>query len=562
MENTDSEWDRRRFLKMMGAGALSASVAGCSSGNESYSDGTTTGPNGGTTEDSSGTETETEGSEAEDLGTAVYSYTQTMTKYDPSTNFDGTSLVLSNVYEPLLWYNTEGNQELHPGLATDYEVSEDGLAWTYNLREGVQFHHDYGEMTAEDVVFSIERTMELGQGAAWIWAAVDAVEAVDDYTVEFTLNNRVPLDLITASQYGAWIFSKKGAHEKGESFEAQKEWFENGNDLGTGPYTITDWQQSSSVTVSKFDDYWGGWEKKHFSEGKIAIVTEPSTYVEMLKGGDADILGRAPFPRLSELENNEDIEIAVEDSYQQLYGMMNVRKDGTDDVNVRRAIRHVFPYEQAIKEIRSGYGEQAQGVVPSNMWGHDSDLPTPDTDVEKAEEYLEQSDYSAEELSLTITYTSGNSTERRTALILQNNLEQIGVDLTVEKYPWSTQWERAKSVETAPNIFMFYWWPTYITPYDYLYSMFHCVEDTPNFNLTWWCNEDFDSLINEAHSQASTDRDAAVEKFKQAQQMIESDALSINFWRLNRIHPKRTSLKGYQPNPAYPNVVFFYDLYR
>lgn len=566
-DTRDTEWDRRRFLKLMGAGSFAASIAGCSGGSE-YGEGQQESPTpteevgGSGTQQEETTETGEGSSEAKDLGTAVYGYNQPMTKYDPSTNFDGTSLVLSNVYEPLLWYNLKGNSELHPALATSYEASDDGLTWTFSLREGVQFHHGYGEMTAEDVVFSITRTIEMGQGAAWIWGAVDTVEATDEYTVKFTLSNKAPLDLIAASQYGAWVFSKKGAQEKGDTFKAQQKWFMEGNDLGTGPYVISDWKKSTSVTVSKFDDYWRGWDGDHFSKGRIAIVDEPSTYIQMIKSGKADVIGRAPFPRLADLEADENIELAVEDSFQQLYGMLNVRKGATQDVNVRRAIRHAFPYEQAINEIRKGYGRVAQGVVPRNMWGHNDDLSIPEYDLDKARSLIEQSDYNVEDIDLTLTYTSGNSTEKRTALILQENLDEIGVNLQVKKYPWSTQWDRARTLDTAPNIFIFYWWPTYITPYDYLYSMFNCVKDKPLFNLTWWCNEDFDALINEAHKLAGTDREAAIEKFKQAQTMLEENALSINFWLLQRVHPKRTDLKGYTPNPAYPNVVFFYNLYR
>ncbi len=110
--------------------------------------------------------------------------------------------MVGNAYETLVFYNPPGSEEvLGPALATSWESSEDGLTWTFHLRKGVKFH-DGTDFNAEAVEYSVERTIDLGLGAAFIWDAVEEVNVIDDYTVEFKLKYAAPLDLVAASGYG------------------------------------------------------------------------------------------------------------------------------------------------------------------------------------------------------------------------------------------------------------------------------------------------------------------------------------------------------------------------
>ncbi|MGB9606576.1 MAG: ABC transporter substrate-binding protein, partial [Bryobacteraceae bacterium] len=132
-----------------------------------------------------------------------------MTTWDPSASFSTEVLYMVNLYEPLLYVNPPGSPEqFRPALAESWEVSSDGLEWTFHLRKGVKFH-DGEPLTAQAVQQSIQRTIDLGLGAAFIWSPVDTIEAVDDYTVRFHLKYAAALDLIAASSNGAWIMSPK-----------------------------------------------------------------------------------------------------------------------------------------------------------------------------------------------------------------------------------------------------------------------------------------------------------------------------------------------------------------
>lgn len=129
-----------------------------------------------------------------------------VTTWDPVSSFSTEALYMGNLDETLLFRNPVGSDEDYTHVfAESYEASEDGLTWTFTLREGVTFH-DGEPLTAEAVVLSVEAAKERG-GASFIWAPVERVEATDEHTVVFTLAYAAPLDLIVASTYGAWIVS-------------------------------------------------------------------------------------------------------------------------------------------------------------------------------------------------------------------------------------------------------------------------------------------------------------------------------------------------------------------
>ncbi|MCB0075229.1 MAG: hypothetical protein KDE20_27420, partial [Caldilineaceae bacterium] len=176
---------------------------------------------------------------------ATYAHGGTFPDLDPSSSYSNDNVVLSNVYETLTFYNPPGSAEtLGPKLAVAWEASDDATEWTFTLREGVTFH-DGTPFNADAVKFSLERTKELGLGAAFILDPIESIEAVDDLTVRFTLSYPAPLDLILSSGYGAWMLSPSAA-------DKDNAWFNAGNDAGTGPYTITAYDPSARAVVDAY----------------------------------------------------------------------------------------------------------------------------------------------------------------------------------------------------------------------------------------------------------------------------------------------------------------------
>jgi peptide/nickel transport system substrate-binding protein len=179
----------------------------------------------------------------------VYAYGSEMITLDPSTEFSNSIIVLNNVYETLTRY-VDG--KLEPLLATEWSANEDGTMWTFKLRKNVKFH-DGTELTSEAVKFSIERTIRLAGGPAYIWDSVQEIETPDPYTVVFKLKYPANIPLIASAGYGAFIFSPKVA-QIGDD-EAVAKWFNACNDAGTGPYTISKYDPKTQVVLRKFDGY-------------------------------------------------------------------------------------------------------------------------------------------------------------------------------------------------------------------------------------------------------------------------------------------------------------------
>jgi peptide/nickel transport system substrate-binding protein len=166
----------------------------------------------------------------------VYAHGPTFPDIDPSISFSNDSVVMGNACETLVFYNPPGSKQvLSPQLATSWESSSDGLTWTFHLRKGVKFH-DGTDFNAEAVEYSVERTINLGLGAAFIWDSVEGVNVIDDYTVGYA----APLDLVAASGYGAWMFSPTCTEAQGEK---ASEWFNEGHGCGSGPYVIESYER-------------------------------------------------------------------------------------------------------------------------------------------------------------------------------------------------------------------------------------------------------------------------------------------------------------------------------
>jgi peptide/nickel transport system substrate-binding protein len=499
----------------------------------------------------------TEGPESpgtRETGPFVYAHPTTFPDFDPSSSFSNDSAVNSSVYETLVRYHPGGDELVTPVLATEWEANKDSTQWTFHLRDGVMFH-DGSELTAEAVKASIERTMKLGEGAAFIWDPVKSIEAVDDLTVEFTLSYSAPLDLIASAGYGAYIFSPECIKGK------NKQWFNEGNDCGSGPYMFASHQPGERAVLEAFDDYWGGWEEGQFETVVLQVVEDTALRQQMIESGDADFTYEIPVDNLSSLDENPDVRVVSNAAFQNLIAFFNTRKGATSDERVREALAQGFPYNDYIDNVMQGFAEQSHGVVPRGLFGYSEDLPQHEQDLGRAEQLLNEAGIDGE-LSLTLTYATGDQNEAQMAELWKAELAKIGVDLKIRAMSWEAQWDLAKSDPAqAQDIFVMYWWPTYPTPYDFLFSMFHS-EDEPFFNLSYYSNPEFDQTIDKANELLGTDKAEAKEMFVEAQRMLYEDAPAVPIFDQENIHIVREDIENYEDNPAYSHVVFFYDLSR
>ncbi len=498
----------------------------------------------------------------------IYASISEMTTADPSTEFSNSVMWLPLVYEPLLWYDPIANTFI-PALAENYTKSEDGLVWIFKIRRGAVFH-DGTPVTAQAVKLSIERTIALGQGGAYIWDPVERIETPDDYTVVFHLKYPAALDKVASCAYAAYIFSPKVveyAGAKNLTDPKVAEWFNKGNDAGSGPYRLVKWDPENEVVLEKFQDWWGwklpGYPMKSDKAPDIfiiKIIKDAVTQETLLLAGDIDIAQQVPLEKIEQHKNDPNLVVVFKPSYQNLIMLVNTKKPPLDNVLVRRAIAHAVPYEDIVAIARSGLAKVASGPIPHGMWGHFDNL-TFRYDLKLAKELLARAGYPGGiNRTLILTYTAGDVYEARTAQLIKASLAQLGIEVEIRPLSWEEQWAIAKKGWEDPNaaqdFLIFYWWPDIVSPFTYLYNMFH--SESKVFNLRYYENPELDALVIEAFRLEGVNPSKALELYYKIQKILYDDVPAVPLWDMVDIRVARARIGNLDKaiNPAYPTVVF------
>lgn len=488
-------------------------------------------------------------------GIATYgSHNDIMVFWDPSDSYSNEIIAMNNMYETLLRYDPV-TEEFTNILAEDYDVSEDGLTWTFKLREGVMFHTG-NEMTAESAQLSIERTMERGMGASFVWDAVEEINVIDTYTLEFVLSYPTALDTVASSGYAAFIFDAEYAEENGG-----EEWFNEGNSAGTGPYMPEQWDRGSQLITTAFDDYWGGWEENNFQKVVFKHVPEANTRMQMVTGDELDFVEMLPTEIIESLRDNDDVAIVETESFQQLLSLFNTEKEPLNDPKVRQALAHAIPYDSIVNNIMRNTVSQSTGNIPKGLWGYDETIYQYNYDLDKAQELLDEAGVDGGELIL--TYASGDENERQIGELLKIEFGKLGFDVDLRGMLWEAQWDMARSEDPKKrqDILMMYWWPDYADPYSFMQNLY-ASEDEIIFNLTYYSNEEYDQSVDNAQKNSGLDREKSIEYYKQAQDMLADDLPGLSLYDIKYTRVIDANFEGYVDNPAYPNVVFFHDTFR
>ena len=484
----------------------------------------------------------------------VFASTDSITTWDPSASYSTESVYMPNIYETLIWVTPPGSDKsFEPGLAEKWEATEDGLNWTFYLRKGVKFH-DGSMLTAQVVKDSIERTIKLGKGAAFIFGPVKEIKVLNDYTVQFVLKNPAPFDRIIASANAAWIISPK-------AIQKDRKWFEAGNEAGCGPYMLVSYKPDEEIVFKKFDDYYKGWNKPHFERVVVKIVKEGTVQEQMIESGVADWGNRIPVESSKTFADKECCERPVGPSFMNYAIHLNTQKFPFDNKKVRQAASYAVPYQSMIDVALGGLGTQAVGPVPFGQFGHDKSLHQYQTDFDKAKKLMAEAGYpNGIKEKLIYTYASENAVEKAFAPLLKEGLAKIGLDIEIRPMIWTAQWDLMKGgAEKAQHMAALLWWPSFSDPYETLYSLWH-VEKKPYWNFAYYKNPEYDKIILEAYS--TPDSAKAQMLYTKAQKILIDDAPSIFLFDVQRPVFKRKELKGYVINPNYPRVPFWYYMYK
>ncbi len=485
---------------------------------------------------------------------AYYAYnTEPYIDLDPSVEYSNGIVTLHNLYETLTRYNDK-TQKVEPLLAESWKSSDDGMEWTFKLVEGIKFH-DGSTLNAQAVKKSIDRTMEMNMGAAYIWDSVKEINVIDEYTVEFILDYSSPIDLIASAAYASFIMSPEAA-------EKDSAWFNEGNAAGTGPYTLQKVTPGEEVILAKFDDYWKGWEDNQYERVVIKKVVESTSCRQLVEKGEAQVTSNLSTTDINALRGDANVDIIDGASWKNVIGFFNIEKAPLDNADFRRALSYAYPYEEVVTNVRENQAIQSFGIVPVGLWGHDESLHQYSFDLDKAQEYIDKSGVDASDLKLELTFTSGDEGHRNAAQLYQVNLKKLGIDLEIREMNWDNVWERSKNPDPQDrqDILVMYWWPDFPSPISWLQSLIHS-EDEISFNLSYINDSELDKKIEEGDRLSATDREKSEELFREVQDEVINKAYQIFMYDDKTIWATSKEFKGFEPNPSYEGVVFFYDTY-
>ena len=318
-------------------------------------------------------------------------------------------------------FRTDANLQPEPNLVETYENLDD-TTWQFTLKQGVQFH-DGSVLTAEDVKASIEWAKTFSEINMYN-NSVESVEVVDEST--FLIHTPTPSAtlLYDLCHHGNAILSKKMIDE-GNDF--------NENPVGTGPYKLVEWKHGDQVEFEAFEDYFMGAPAIQHMTWKI--IPEGSSRTIALEAGEVDFVVEVEGMDADRLKENPDMELIQYEATSELWLMMNNEKPQFQNQNVRHAINSAINKEDLVTVAYNGLATPAISQCPMNFAGateENADV----YDVAKAQEYLEQS--GVDPSTITFSIISSDDQKKRAAEVIQANLKEIGIEVTIESMDLAT----------------------------------------------------------------------------------------------------------------------------
>lgn len=337
---------------------------------------------------------------------------------DPHNCYELTAMrIYMNMFDGLLKADTDG--KLHPALAKEWSISEDGLVYTFKLREDVQFHN--GEaFSAKDVKYSFERAM----ASAYCLEAtepMDKVEIVDDYTIKVTLKYPYGPQINFFATTYLTIVNEKAVTEKGADFSI------NPAGAGTGAYQFSEWQKGVAVTMVANENYFEG--VPAIKKVTYKNIPEASSGAIAVESGNVDIFLQPSTVDVPNLKLNDQLAIYEAESYYCEYVALNVKAAPFDKVEVRQAFALAVDKEELIIAAVDGIGGKETGTIVSpRSFGHNSSIKNYEYNVEKAKALLAKAGL-PNGFSCKITTTDG--ARKKVAEVYQAALSEIGVKAEV-----------------------------------------------------------------------------------------------------------------------------------
>lgn len=465
---------------------------------------------------------------------------------DPAIVTDGESYkVTVNLFETLLNFGKQ-DTTIEPGLAKEWDVSEDGLTYTFKLQEGVKFH-DGTDFNAEAVVKNINRWKAGKEDDFYYFNSMFKAEGQDiikdvkadgDYTVVFTLSRQQApfLKNLAMSPFG--IASPTAFEAAGDSF--------GDNPVGTGPFKFTEWKRNDSITIEKFADYWQEGLPK-LDKVIFRSIPDNSARLNALTANEIDLADGINPSDGATIESNAALQLIERPSMNIGYlGLTNTRKP-FDNKLVRQAVNYAINKQAIIDAFFEGRAEVAKNPMPSSISGYNDDIQDYPYDPEKAKALLAEAGYDGAPIELWAMpvprpYMPDGA---KVAEVIQKNLEDVGMPAKIVTYEWATYLEKAKNGEA--DAFMLGWTGDNGDADNFIYTLLD-EDNIGSNNYAYFKNAETHKLLIEAQSE--TDEDKRIALYKKAQEIIHDEAPWVPLAHSTPLLAAKAELTDFLPHPT------------
>jgi len=473
---------------------------------------------------------------AQAAGTLVYCSEGSPEGFDPAPWTAGTTFDASakNVYNRLVEFD-RGTTTVVPGLAREWSVSDDGLEYTFTLREGVKFH-DTGyftptrDMNAEDVVFTFDRQGNTENayfdylGGQWEYYngmsmpdLIGSVEAVDDMTVKFTLTRPEAPMIANLAMDFASIVSKEYADAM---MEAGTPEMLNQQPIGTGPFAFQAYQKDAVIRYLPHADYWN--DPSDLDALIFAITPDASVRYQKLKAGECHVM---PYPNpadVAEMKAEPDVEVLEQEGLNVGYLAYNTQIAPFDNVNVRKALNMAIDKQAVLDVVFQGSGKIAKNPIPPTIWSYNEATVDDEYDPEAAKEMLVAEGIDSLDMKIWAMPVQRpyNPNARRMAEVMQADLAKVDVNVEIVSYEWAEYLAKSKAVDRDGAVLLG-WTGDNGDPDNFLAVLLGCDAVGGN-NRAQWCHQPFEDLLQEA--KVVSDQDERTALYEQAQTIFKEQA--------------------------------------
>jgi peptide/nickel transport system substrate-binding protein len=507
MTDDHSDVSRRQYLKLAGGAGAAAALAGCSGGGNQTATPTET-AGGDDTETDTPTPTETTAGDGDDGSMEEFSVTITQGQMpsglDPHDHRETpTDIVMLHAYEGVLTRDAAG--AVQDALATDYSRVEGSNAVEFQLREGVTFHEG-GELTAEDVAYTINRIVQEDVGFASPQrdqlAGVTGAEATGDLTVRVENDGLNP---IVFSEFATYcdVMQRSWTEENDKSYIGQ-------NMNGTGPFRLDTYTEDEEVVMTRYEDYWQ--EPAAVTTLTFRAASEASTRVNQLLQGETDLTVNVPPQEVQRVNDSDAATIKAAPSTRIIYNGMRYDVEPFDSAEFRQAMNYAIDLESIVSNVLGGFGAQTGQPTLEGFVGHNPDVDPYPYDPDRAEQLVEESGYAGAEIELN-TPVGRYLKDLEIAQSVAGFVDELpNVSASVRQRDFGSLVDEllAGSIEARPHWFLIGWGEA---TFDGGLVMTALLSS--NGTLTTWKNSDFDALLEQAGQQTGDTRDQTLQEANQ-----------------------------------------------